>query len=386
MRTLQVIGVDGDALIVVSDSGERFMIPLDDTLHNAVRKPPPSSSAKTNKVSPKEIQAHIRRGLSAQQVADLTGETLDYVARFEGPVTAEREYVAQQAQAIQVEQPSADRDRQTTFGESVRQRLDDLRAHDAQWSAWKEESGWRVEVSFTENTIEHRAVWSFEPRKQLLMPLNDDATTLSQTDPIQGPLIPRLRPVVATDDSPAGERFDSEIFDNMPLSDTGPLLEPVAYGKTSPHADSSKSDESADSGAPASHETADLLEALRRRRGEREPAPSGEDLSRSNHPSTGSIRLVPDEEPEADNPGADGAADGAADGHENEQTASIHFFPGTGEVPREDPSPPEADSEVDEEQRPEGAPAPKPSSKRGRPEMPSWDDIVFGTKPDDDPA
>jgi len=85
-------------------------------------------------------------------------------------------------------------------------------------------------------------------------------------------------------------------------------------------------------------------------------------MSKANHPSTGSIRLV-----SADDDTEDGSAD---------HRASVHPFPGTGEVPRTtDES--EADSE---------APAEKPSSKKGRPEMPSWDDIVFGTKPDDDPA
>jgi hypothetical protein len=368
MRTLQVIGVEDDGLIVVSDSGERFIIPLDDNLHNAVKRPALAHPARASKVSPKEIQAHIRRGLSAQQVADLTGETLDYVMLFEGPVVAEREYVAQQAQAIQVDHPSGDRDRHMSFGQSVRQRLSDLGAEDASWSAWKEESGWRVEVSFTENTVEHHATWSFEPRKALLMPLNDDAAALSQSEPIQGPLIPRLRPVVATDESPAGERFDSEIFDNMPLADTGPLLEPVPYGKTSPPR---PSDDNAD--APASNETADLLEALRRRRGEREPAPQEEDFSRSNHPSTGSIRLV--SEDTTDTPAED-----------PEKTASIHMFPGTGEVPRENIAPTAQDSESDAEQPQETPPPAKPASKRGRPEMPSWDDIVFGAKPDDDPA
>ena len=353
MRTLQVMGVEDDSLVLVSDSGERFRIPIDDTLRSALRGPKRSPGG-PQRVSPKDIQAHIRRGLSAQEVADLTGETVDYILPFEGPVIAEREYISQQAQAIHF-QHASDRDGETTFGDWVRSRLDHLGASDAVWTAWKEESGWQVEVRFTDGEVEHRATWSFEPRKQLLVPLNDDATVLSQAEPIQGPLIPRLRPVVATDDSPAGERFDSEIFDDMPLSDTGPLTEPVAYGKTSQTTTPPDS-------ASASNETADLLEALRRRRGEREPAPDGDDMSKANHPSTGSIRLV-----SADDDTEDDTAD---------HRASVHPFPGTGEVPRTTDEP-GADSE---------APAEKPSSKKGRPEMPSWDDIVFGTKPDDDPA
>lgn len=353
MQSLRVIGVDGEHLVVASDSGERYLLPITHELYDAIRRPSRSSQSGASHVSPREIQAHIRRGLSSQEVADLTGETVDYVALFEGPVIAERQYIAQQAQSIQFGSGSTDRDG-VSFGQWVRQRLDDLRAQQVTWSAWKEETGWRVEVAFVDNDVDHRATWSFDPRKQLLVPLNDDATVLSQAEPIHGPLIPRLRPVVTAEETPASERFDSEIFQDMPLSDTGPLIEPVPYGKTGPTKPATR-----EADQIASNETADLLEALRRRRGEREIAPSGEDLSRSNHPSTGSIRLVPDDNDSA-----------------SETSASIHPFPGTGEVSR--PS--------DEGEPEEPAPATKPTSRRGRPEMPSWDDIVFGARPDDDPA
>ena len=49
--------------------------------------------------------------------------------------------------------------------------------------------------------------------------------------------------------------------------------------------------------------------------------------------------------------------------------ARVHQFPGTGEIP-----PQETTDEADT----------TPRSRKGRPEMPSWDDIVFGTKSDDD--
>ena len=343
MRTLQVVGRDDDKLVVMTDTGERFHLPIDQTLTDAVRRPVGATAAGPKRVAPKDIQAHIRRGLTAQQVADLTGETVDYVAMFEGPVIAEREFIAQQAQAIQFAHGS-DRDGHTSFGESVRARLNDIGAGTATWSAWKEESGWFVEAAFADsNEVEHKAVWSFDPRKQILVPQNDDATALSQSEPIQGPLIPRLRPVVATDENPAGERFDSEMFDEMPLSDTGPLTEPVPYGRTGP-------DPAAPTTGDTSNETADLLEALRRRRGEREPAPSSEaEDVKSRHPSTGSIRLVQDDSDE-------------------DAGAEVHQFPGTGEIP------PQEEESADE----------KPAPRKGRPEMPSWDDIVFGAKPDDD--
>lgn len=343
MQQLTVVGVENDALIVVSTSGERYQIPLSDALYDAVKRTSQPKPSSAKRVSPKDIQAHFRRGLSAQQVADVTGETVDYVALFEGPVVAEREFVVNQAKLIAFGKATGERDESGTFGFAVQTKLEQLGASEPDWSAWKEESGWFVEVSFTENDVEHRALWTFDPRKHVLIPQNDDATVLSQDDPIQGPLIPRLRPVAATEENPAGDRFDTDMFEDMPLNDTAPLIEPVPYGKTSPQA---QPDEN-------SNNTADLLEALRRRRGEREAAPEFDDDPRSAHPSTGSIRLVSDDE-----------------------GASVHHlsFGGT------DSGEP-VDEEVDDQPAP-----PKPSPRKDRPEMPSWDDIVFGTKSDDDPA
>ena len=345
MHTLTVVGVEGEALIVVSDSGERFQIPMTSPLIDAVKKATNAKPSSAKRVSPRDIQAHFRRGLSSQQVADLTGETVEYVALFEGPVVAEREFIVDQAQLITFGKASGERDGSGTFGHAISARLEELGASEPQWSAWKEKSGWMVEVLFSENDVEHRALWSFDPRKHILTPLNDDATVLSQEQPIQGPLIPKLRPVTATEEHPEGDRFDTEIFEDMSLHETGPLLEPVPYGRNTGTIPAQSDD--------ASNNTADLLEALRRRRGEREPAPEYEDDARNAHPSTGSIRIVSD-----DSPGA-----------------SVHHLSFTAD-----------DDEPLDEEVPDQPVPPKPSSRKDRPEMPSWDDIVFGTKSDDDPA
>lgn len=347
MRTLQIVGSEDGNLIVVSDTGERFSLPLNQALSDAVRKPQQNRPSSARRASPREIQAHIRRGLSAQQVADLTGETLEYVSLFEGPVIAEREFVLDQAQMVPMAGKTVERDGAGSFGASVREKLGQLAARDVEWSAWREEGGWMVEVAFTDRDVEHKAVWSFDPRKLLLIPHNDDAVVLSQSEPIQGPLIPRLRPVAQETSGP--DRFDSEIFDDMPLAETGPLLEPVPYGRTA------AASEGEDDRASSVGNTADLLEALRRRRGEREHAPEGDESTRAAHPSTGGIRLVSEDD---SGPGA-----------------SVHQLrPNTGEV-----------EQIDEEVEDPPA-AQKPTPRKGRPEMPSWDDIVFGTRGDDDPA
>lgn len=356
MRSLSVVGSENGFLIVVSDDGERFQIAVNSQLTDAVRRSRQSDAPSRHQVSPRDIQAHIRRGLSAQQVADLTGESLEYVERFEGPVIAEREFVTEQARLVELAPVPADKDHPATFGELVDQRLAELDAGEIRWSSWKEEGGWMVEVSFTEGSVEHSAKWAFDQRKQVLNPANPDAVSLSQESPLHGPLIPRLR-AIHGDEKPAPERFESEVLERMSLEETGPLLEPVPYGKTTQ-----------DPASDAVSNTADLLEALRRRRGEREPAPDGEsDLSRNAHPSTGSIRLVPDEDEQS--PG------------ESTYQAPVYSFPQRITPDYQDESIVE---DIDNEPGLEPPVEPKPSSRKGRPQMPSWDDIVFGTKPDED--
>ncbi len=354
MQSLTVVGRENDLLIVVNESGERFSITIDQALIDQVRRSPTLGRPSRQQTSPKEIQAHIRRGLTAQQVADLTGEDISYIQRFEGPVLAERDYVVEQARNMLVGQASSDLS--SSFGELVSQKLEELSAKDVSWSAWREDTGWRVEVIFFEGEVEHKAQWTFDQRKLTLTPLNDDATVLSTDEPIRGPLIPKLRAVPAAIAEDDDEHFDSDVFGDMPLEHTGPLLEPVPYGRTgnTPLATEEGQDDdgNGEDDSPTAN-TADLLEVLRRRRGEREPAPDHDtENSRSAHPSTGSIRLVdPDSESEG---------------------ASIHSLPGAGTP---------ADDEPDDD------PDKKPSgSKKNRPEMPSWDDIVFGTRSDDDPA
>jgi hypothetical protein len=363
MLDLRVIGVENGALLVAADDGTRYRIAIDEVLHSTLRQSVPEPGV-GRKLAPKEIQAHIRSGMSAQDVASITGVPLEYIQRFEGPVLAEREYVVSSALAVPVH-TAADTNPLggSTFGIVIRERLYDLGAINERWASWKEiGGGWVVKLSFTADQIDHDARWRFEPKKSTLVPLNNEAIALSQQGEIAGALVPRLRAVGDEERKPDRSRFDSGAFTDRELTDaaknrTAPLLEPVAEPVDQPIAEpivwgrlSDAPPELADAAinrAPverqvASNQTADLLEALRRRRGEREAAAFDDDPfadAMAAHPSTGSIRLV--------------------------------------EVPMPAPAPDETPGNT--------APQPSaPRSRKGRASMPSWDDIVFGARPDDE--
>ncbi|QHC55526.1 DUF3071 family protein [Rathayibacter tanaceti] len=364
MMELKVIGVEGGSLVLVSEGGERFSVRIDETLQSQLRPRVHSLPPREKRVSPREIQAHIRSGLSADEVAELTGADLDYVQRFEGPVTAEREHVVASALAVRV-YTTTDPDpleEGTPFGDVIRERLAALGAEGEQWSSWKEEEGWVVKLLFRSDEIDHDARWRFDPRKALLAPLTSEAITLSQQGEIRPTLIPRLRAVIPAAVDELATRFDPDAPATPQPEPRSPRSEHPTAGRPAamPHArpaavrpsDTEPQPALAETPRPVStlprpvsstteqrernlNDTADLLDALRRRRGERDTASSLRG------------REEPVQQPEA--PVAEKAP----------------------EPPRTAPPAPEQPSGM------------RGSVRRGRASMPSWDEIVFGARSDD---
>ena len=133
---------------------------------------------------PKEIQARIRSGETAEQIADTASVPIERVRWFEGPVLAERAYVAQQAQAASVRRPG-DSGPGPRLGEIVTERLRDLGAdpEEAQWDSRKRGDGsWLVELTCGTGAERLTAAWVFDPRRRHAMPEDDEAARLSLPD------------------------------------------------------------------------------------------------------------------------------------------------------------------------------------------------------------
>ena len=350
MEELKVIGVENGALLVASDEGTRFRLAIDEVLQSRLRQTSPEPGS-ARKLAPREVQAHIRSGMSAEDVAAVTGASLEYIQRFEGPVLAEREYVIESALNVAVHtavetDPLAEG---ATFGSVIRSRLAVMVAICERWASWKEQGGgWIVKLTFVSEQIERDARWSFEPKKGALSPLNPEAVSLSQQGELPASLLPRLRAVPIDEGGDPG-RFDSGAF-QVAEYETGkaPGLEAVSMVTiTEFETGIIASGAIQKDAAPASmNQTADLLEALRRRRGERDPMDLEHEESMAAHPSTGTVRLI------------DIPLDTATDN------------------PVVSKGTPSAGATRDT--------APIGKGRKGRATMPSWDEIVFGARPDDD--
>src|SRR5215475_3351720 len=132
MQELRLVAVSEDgsyAILAVPGRSGRFLLPIDDRLRT-VAKGQFSRLAQyeievENPLRPKEIQDRIRAGETAEEIADAAGVPIDRVRRFEGPVLAEREYRAQEAQRATVRSPG-DSGPGPRLGEVVAERLVEL--------------------------------------------------------------------------------------------------------------------------------------------------------------------------------------------------------------------------------------------------------------------
>lgn len=341
MEQLKVIGIEDGVLVLATESGDRFALPVDETLRTQLRRTTRDAEPRAVRPSPRDIQSHIRAGLSAQEVATLLGVRVEDVARFEGPVLAEREHIVGQALAVPVLLGGElDPDAQPTFGTAVRAKLAEAGAVGERWTSWREQSGWIVKLEFTAGDVDHDARWSFDPRRATLAPQNADATQLSRQGSLPEGLIPRLRALDASGVKDA-TRFDSGAFGPRRLPDAD-LEAPEVREPASP-AVQQAAIKRAPEQAITSTDTADLLEALRRRRGQREAMPGEASESESPRAASSPVALFDALEP------------------------------GYDEAPAE-------------ESRPE-APVEEPSAdtsrRKGRTSMPSWDEIVFGARTED---
>jgi len=345
VEELTIIEVTRDGFVAVSRDGQRFSIPLDGSIRAQLSASPPSQS--TTAVTPKEIQALLRSGLSVDDVAARTGSSAEHIARFESPIAAELAFVLERALSVPVVGNGAD----STFGAEINARIAEQGGAVTGWQAYRIDDVWVVGARCLVGSAEEDATWSFDPRKMTLIPSNAVAIRISRSDSADASLFPPLRVMP----SQPLARFDSGEFEPIPPARTTPAeTADTAVNDEVQSVPKNSSIVIDVESVVASTEPAapiDLVDEMERRRGDRRDAIAS-------HPSTGSIPIitpdmleVPDDSPVA--------PDDA---------------PAT-QVPKSWDAPP-AEPEVFVD--------PTPSrSRRQRAAMPTWDEIVFGTRPDE---
>src|SRR5690349_9759131 len=191
MQELRFVAVSEDgqyAVLGVPGRSARFTLPIDERLR-AVALGQTSRLAQyeievESPLRPKEIQARIRAGETVGEIADAAGIAVERVRWFEGPVLAERAYMADQAQLASVRRPgdAIPSSPGPRLGEIVTERLKVFGAdpEEAQWDARKLGDGsWLVQLTFITGGRLHNAEWNFDPRRRHVVPADDNASRMS---------------------------------------------------------------------------------------------------------------------------------------------------------------------------------------------------------------
>ncbi|GAA1740022.1 septation protein SepH [Isoptericola hypogeus] len=404
---------DGEHLVLRAPDGAEHSLAISEALRAAVRRDRPRAEAlaaqATATMRPRDVQARLRAGATVEELAAESGLPVDHVRRYEWPVAAERDHAVGQVRAHRLTGDGEP----VTLGDVADTRLAarGVTSAEAHWSARRDGTApWVVEVRFSAGDRDRSARWTYDPKGRVVTALDDEARWLGQPDDPVSPEVlgvpsalgrggpARRSPDLADDatalllDDLAGRRGQrtsprprrpDDAQAPGPAAGARPQAESLHLGLVPAPAGTASSagpspDAARDPGprgepgaepgdgagteptgdgheAPAAEAGASVVDLGSRRAGVRSPE------ERSTHPSGSRRATDPDGEPSG---------------------AARPGVPRTGDV---------ADPEVPAPSVPPAAtPGPQPSAPRagksaarrpgrkGRPQVPSWDEIVFG--------
>ncbi|GAA3376587.1 septation protein SepH [Streptomyces sannanensis] len=231
MPELRVVAVsnDGTRLVLKAADNTEYTLPIDERLRAAVRNDRPRLGQIEIEVEshlrPRDIQARIRAGASAEEVAQLAGIPVERVRRFEGPVLAERAFMAERARKTPVRRPGENAG--PHLGEAVAERLllRGAERDSVQWDSWRRDDGtWEVLLVYRVAGEPHSASWTYDPPRRLVQAVDDEARALigetvdaiAQPEP-SVPFVPRIARLPR--DRPLDRALDRQL--PTPVADTG---------------------------------------------------------------------------------------------------------------------------------------------------------------------
>ncbi len=361
MHDLRLVGVhdDGEHLVLVDSEGLKFRLDVDDALRAAVRRDRAHLGRlqieHSGGLRPKDIQAKIRAGATAESIAAATDWPVDRIRRYEGPVLAERAHIAELAQAVRLRRRPAE---QVTLASEVNTRLR-ARGVDpslTEWDAWRiEEDPWTIVASFTAAGAPLQARWQFDLAARTVTPADDEARWLTEqlTDQ-DGPLAPARLTAVSV-----GAVYDVDA--------DGGVVHPEPALAT-----------------PEPTDPVDLMSAMRTRRAERQkPTPKSATPAVDPAQVPGVKPAKPPTKPRsAPRARVADSLPPAAHPPQSLEPEPISVPAVAVPEPAAPPSPPVvAPAAQVEPVAAVVAARPKPARGR-RASVPSWDDIMFGTKRD----
>jgi hypothetical protein len=374
MRELILNGVDADGthLLLNDENGLQYRVVLDDALMAAVRKDRTHHKSDTP-VRPKDIQAMIRGGMDAEEVVASTGADMEYVRTYEGPAMAERSRTAYLASRHPIYSDHDPNGEPTPLIELCQQRLAmrDVDIETMEWDSWKQQDGnWYVQLSFVAADRVRTASWHYYRRS--LTPIDDEAKWLADSGPTDTGPIPNYG-------SGAERQKNTEEVDVLPQVDSAEGI--AADPPVRPTAGSAPSQQARDHQA----ETGRILENLRKRRhheAEEEPRTRLRAVTEDPETHPQGAHTAPGQPEAATDDEVFAFEDPAQDSDDpQEPTEKVGTFDDDNQLSLLN----EPGVSDHSDQYRDSAPAKdakSKSKKNSRASIPSWDEIMFGSKRD----
>jgi Protein of unknown function (DUF3071) len=403
MHDLTLVGVhdDGEHLVLVGSDGQRYLLRVDEPLRAAVRRDRARLAQlqleQTSTLRPRDIQAKIRSGRTADEVAEEAGVPVEHVRRYEGPVLAEREFVTRQARGVRLRRAAPGTPGSyPTLEELVSARLAarEVDPGSTSWDAWRTDGTWFVRLTFEAAGRRRQAEWEYDVQLRHVTALDDEARWLVD-EPVQDPAPGRrvLSPV-----GPDGVRPD-QVRERVYDVEADGGVRAVEDGR-----------------AGAAAATVDLLDTLRERRGRRQWVPDASEDPDEMDP----LELAVDQlRVRAEALGEPPAAHPARSRPEELEDPELLALPEAPPAAKPSPKPAAAKPAPKAAAKPAAAPAQPPAAPAAQPaqpsrqgaarrpsaealdldaaaeqdrsasarrnrraSVPSWDDIVFGSRRD----
>jgi hypothetical protein len=196
MRPVRFVALseDGQALVLADEVGRLLALPIDERVSGAMHGDhagAPVGVATTShahdmvpSLSPRDIQARIRSGESAEEVARIAGVPVDRVLRYAGPVLQERAMLAQHARRTRLKTS----DSGAPLAEVVDSRLAQhgIDTEKISWDAFRREDGtWRIVATWPSGKATAQASWDLDRSRQMVAPHDDMAQYLCAERPTQ---------------------------------------------------------------------------------------------------------------------------------------------------------------------------------------------------------
>lgn len=359
--TLVALSEDGSRLLLATEDGAQYTLDVDNALRSAVRgeqpRPGHLETRMDSALRPRDIQARIRAGETAEAVAAAAGSTVEKIMPYAAPVLAERAHVADRAQRSSIRRRPSETSAggARTLADAVDAQLRSVLTdpETVEWDAYRREDGrWSLTGLYETSERTGVATFTFDLPGNFVTIENEDARWIVG-DVVAAPVVDEAGRRLSAVPSALGDdaiELVNAAADEAPAApapvDVAPLAPEPITPQPAPVAVSPVAEEN----------TLDLTETVNRIRGTVVPPVAAPQAPVE--PVAAPVEAVEVVTPAAPQAPVEPVAPAAPAAEQSAEAVE----PAAEETPAK--------------------PAKKPAKRRGRASVPSWDEIMFGGSDD----